>query len=129
MAAGSRSPIVDNGWRTEQRGVFAIGNLVHPAETADVCALDGRDVAAHVMDWLALGQWPGMVSPITVEAPLRWAAHSAGGVTVRVSEFVTGRLECRRDGQVVHSTRRQEWVPNRAIHLRVHEPVDTITLV
>ena len=128
-AAGSRSPIVDDRWRTEQRGVFAIGNLVHPAETADVCARDGRGVAAHVMDWLALGQWPETVAPIAVEAPIRWAAATAVGITVRVDAFVTGRLECRHEGRVVHITRRQEWVPNRAIHLRVHEPIDTIALV
>ena len=38
---GSRGPVVDEQFRTNRRGVFAIGNLVHPAETADVCALDG----------------------------------------------------------------------------------------
>jgi hypothetical protein len=29
--------------------VFAIGNLVHPVDTADVAALDGRAVAQHVL--------------------------------------------------------------------------------
>lgn len=129
MAAGSKSPIVDTGWRTEQRGVFAIGNLVHPAETADVCALDGRAVATHVMDWLALGQWPDAVVPIAATSPLRWAATTAAGITARVDTLVTGRLELRHAGRVVHTTSRQEWVPNRAIHLRVHEPVDSIALV
>lgn len=129
MVAGSKGPIVDIGWRTEQRGVFAIGNLVHPAETADVCALDGRAVAAHVMDWLALGQWPAAVAPIAVAPPVRWAAVTAAGVTVRVDRFVTGRLELHHEGRAVHTTRRQDLVPNRAIHLRVHEPVDTVTFV
>ncbi|MEQ1701480.1 MAG: FAD-dependent oxidoreductase, partial [Ilumatobacteraceae bacterium] len=129
MAAGSKSPIIDGGWRTEQRGVFAIGNLVHPAETADVCALDGRAAAAHVMDWLALGQWPDTVAPIAVTSPVRWAASTAAGITIRVEGFVTGRLELRHEGCIVHTTRRQEWVPNRAIHLRVHEPVGSIALV
>lgn len=129
MATGSKSPIVDMGWRTEQRGVFAIGNLVHPAETADVCATDGRAAAAHVMDWLAFGQWPAAVPPMIVSPPISWAATTAAGLTVRVEQFVTGRLELRHEGRIVHVTRRQEWVPNRAIHLRVLEPVDTVALV
>jgi thioredoxin reductase len=45
------SPVVDSGGHTERRGVFAIGNLTHPAETAGVCALDGR--RGHSRDGLA----------------------------------------------------------------------------
>ena len=123
------SPVVDDGWRTEQRGVFAIGNLVHPAETADVCALGGRAVAAHVMDWLALQQWPALVSPIAVEAPLLWAAPTSTGLTCRVATFTSGRLECRHQGTVVYLTRRRDLVPNRAIHLPAPSPVDSIRLV
>ena len=39
-------PLVDTALRTNRTGVFAIGNLVHPVDTADVAALDGRHVAA-----------------------------------------------------------------------------------
>ncbi len=42
---GTLGPLVDPALRTTRRGVFAAGNLMHPAETADVCALDGRHVA------------------------------------------------------------------------------------
>ena len=117
MLAGAKSPVVDDAWRTEQRGVFAIGNLAHPAETADVCALDGRAVAAHVMDWLTLDQWPTAVAPISVTAPILWAAHCALGVTLRVDNFVTGSIAATVDGEVVHRTRRRHWIPNRAYHL------------
>ena len=34
--------------RTSRAGVFAAGNVVHPVDTADVAALDGRHVADHV---------------------------------------------------------------------------------
>lgn len=117
MLPSAKSPIVDTGSRTEQRGVFAIGNLTHPAETADVCALGGRAAATHVMDWLTLGVWPEAVEPIIVTPPIRWAAHTAHGITLRVSEFVEGRIECRIGGEVVHLTRTHRWIPNRAIHL------------
>ena len=117
MLSGAKGPIVDDGWHTEQRGVFATGNLVHPAETADVCALAGRAVAAHVMDWLTLDRWPTAVAPISVTAPILWAAPCALGITFRVDRFVTGSIAARVDGKVVHRTRRKQWIPNRAYHL------------
>lgn len=117
MLPVAKGPIVDDGWHTEQRGVFAIGNLIHPAETADVCALDGREVAAHVMDWLALDQWPTTVAPIQVSAPILWAATSAIGLTFRVAQFVTGSVEASNGNEVLRRTMRKQWIPNRAYHL------------
>jgi thioredoxin reductase len=121
MLPGAKSPVVDAGWRTQHPGLFAIGNLTHPAETADVCALDGRAAVAHVMEWLMLHQWPAAVMPIEVAGPIRWAAHTAQGITLRVEAFVRGRIECWNGDQLVHRTRERDWVPNRAIHLPVHE--------
>ena len=43
------APVVDAGFRTSQPGVFAIGNLVHPARASGICALDGRRVAATIL--------------------------------------------------------------------------------
>jgi len=117
MLASAKSPIVDGGWHTEQPGVFAVGNLTHPAETADVCGLDGRAAAAHIMDWLTLQTWPAAVTPIEFEHPILWAAHTAVGITARVAEFVEGRIECRTGGVVVHRTKHRRWTPNQAIHL------------
>ncbi len=76
---GSTGPIVDASLRTSTPGVFAVGNLLHPAETADVCALDGRHVAQGVVAWLHGAAWPGVGVPILVEEPLRWV--SPGRVT------------------------------------------------
>ena len=45
---GTLGPVVDAGLRTSAAGVFAIGNLVHPVDTADAAALDGRHVAETV---------------------------------------------------------------------------------
>ena len=41
-------PVVDTALRTSADGVFAAGNLLHPVDTADVAALDGRHVAEQV---------------------------------------------------------------------------------
>jgi thioredoxin reductase len=69
---GSLGPRVDQGLRTSVSGVFAAGNLIHPAETADVCALDGRHVAAGVDSWLrGSGKWPSQL-PLVARPPLVW---------------------------------------------------------
>ncbi len=76
LADGSRSPVVDASLRTSAPGVFAIGNLVHPVDTADVAALDGRHVARAVSDWLGHRVPPTPGVRLVVEAPLRWIAPS-----------------------------------------------------
>ena len=45
MDPATRGPVVDAGLRTSSPGVFAVGNLLHPVDTADGAALDGRHVA------------------------------------------------------------------------------------
>jgi thioredoxin reductase len=71
---GTRGPLVDTALRTSRPGVFAAGNLVHPADTADVAALDGRHAADQVAAWLA-GQRPDPHQVrIRASQPLRWAA-------------------------------------------------------
>ena len=71
---GSLGPLVDPALRTTRIGVFAAGNLLHPAETADVCALDGRHAAPAVAAYLrGPGDWPSPVR-LTARAPLAWVA-------------------------------------------------------
>lgn len=115
MLPGARSPVVDAAMHTDRPGVFAAGNLVHPAETADVCALDGRHVAQAVLDWLALQRWPQSVLPITVEDPVRWASYTSRGITLRVDRFVTGRLRVSSGDRELWTGRRVSLVPNRSI--------------
>jgi hypothetical protein len=75
--AASGSPRVDASLRTDRPGVFAIGNLVHPADTADVAALDGAAVVPHVLAFLR-GERPAPSAYVDlfVEAPLRWVSPS-----------------------------------------------------
>jgi thioredoxin reductase len=127
---GSRSPAVNSSFQTSQPGVFAIGNLVHPAETADLCALDGRTVAASICEWLVDGRWPGTVSPIAVVPPIAWAAPTPHGITLRVGEFVTGRLQASIDGETVWAHHPRRFVPNRAVHVdRPLPPGATLSIV
>jgi hypothetical protein len=72
--SGSLSPLVDTALRTSRPGVFAAGNLLHPVDTADVAALDGRHVAAQVQAWLRGERpTPGAIR-IRTAPPLRWVA-------------------------------------------------------
>ncbi len=72
MDPATRGPVVDAALRTSAPGVFAAGNLLHPVDTADIAALDGRHVAASVLRFLAgeSGQATGV--RICAQAPLRW---------------------------------------------------------
>ncbi|MEV4383123.1 FAD/NAD(P)-binding oxidoreductase [Streptosporangium sp. NPDC049644] len=72
----SRGPVVDTALRTSRPGVFAAGNLIHPVDTADIAALDGRHVAAAAHRWLADERLGEVAFDIEVDAPLRWVAPS-----------------------------------------------------
>jgi thioredoxin reductase len=58
---GTRGPAVDTCLETSVRNVFAAGNLVHAAETADVAALGGIHAARHIAAALRADQ--GMAAP------------------------------------------------------------------
>jgi NADPH-dependent 2,4-dienoyl-CoA reductase/sulfur reductase-like enzyme len=73
---GSLGPEVDTALRTSASGVFAIGNLVHPVDTADIAALDGRHVAETVRRWLDTGNATEKGIRLSVEPPLRWISPS-----------------------------------------------------
>jgi thioredoxin reductase len=75
MDPGTRGPVVDTALETSVPGVFAAGNLVHAAETADVAALSGRHAARGIARALGRGRGPapGHVRlPVTAEPPLLW---------------------------------------------------------
>ena len=71
---GTRGPLTDTALRTSRPGIFAAGNLLHPVDTADIAALDGRHVADQVIAWLA-GQRPGPAAVrLRALEPFRWVA-------------------------------------------------------
>jgi hypothetical protein len=76
----TRGPAVDPGLRTSRPGVFAVGNLLHGAETADIAALDGRHVAAAVVRHLGDEAWPASRVAIECKPPLGWIAPNAVSV-------------------------------------------------
>jgi pyruvate/2-oxoglutarate dehydrogenase complex dihydrolipoamide dehydrogenase (E3) component len=75
---GTRGPVVDTALETSAPMVFAAGNLVHAAETADIAALGGRHAARRMAAALGgLLPAPALRLPVTVAPPLVWIAPSA----------------------------------------------------
>ena len=74
LAPGFGGPEVDAGLRTSWPGVFAAGNLVHPVDTADVAALDGRHVAGAVLRWLAGERPTGAQAGLRAGWPFAWVS-------------------------------------------------------
>jgi thioredoxin reductase len=140
---GTRGPAVDTTLETSARNVFAAGNLVHAAETADVAALDGVHAARHIAARLIGGggmdipprdaRPPGHRVPITAEQPLAWISPNAirftgpadaapvlpprGRFLLRSQVFQRRAvLEVRQDDQVLAS-KRARLIPGRPVHL------------
>jgi thioredoxin reductase len=114
MVAVAKSPAVTSGFQTSVRGLFAAGNLVHPAETADICALGGRKAAGAIDQFLVGGTWAD-ATPIATTPPIAWATWSARGITLRVTERIAARLRFSIAGQAVHTTRPRDLVPHRSV--------------
>ncbi len=138
---GTRGPLVDGGMHTTVRGVFATGNLVHPAETADSCALigrhTGRTVAAHLGGTevrRAAGWGEGWPEPVRIRAapPLRWVVpnlfHASregdfesppgGRYLLRSDSFLRApRLEVAQDEETLWRGRLPRLIPGRSFHI------------
>ena len=128
LAPATLGPRVDGSLRTTAPGVFAAGNLVHPAETADVCALDGRHVAtavaAHLEDG---GAWPARI-PVEARPPLSWVTPNLlsadggspprGRFLLRSRAFLRRpRVEVVQGGRALWSGRLRRLVPGRSAHI------------
>jgi thioredoxin reductase len=124
---GTRGPAVDTALETGTPLVFAAGNLIHPAETADVAALSGRHAARHIAAALARPAPAGPRVPITAEPPLRWISPSAvrppllpprGRFLLRCDSFQpAARIEVHQGPRLLASARSSRLVPGRPVHL------------
>lgn len=128
MDAATRAPRVDLSLHTARRGVFAAGNLLHGAETADVAALSGRHAARSAHAFLATEMWPEHVTPLHCAPPLRWVSPNAiaAGDTMPPRDRFILRAEsvCPAGELVVTQGQRELWrqryrslVPNLPVNL------------
>jgi pyruvate/2-oxoglutarate dehydrogenase complex dihydrolipoamide dehydrogenase (E3) component len=123
---GTRGPAVDTALATSAPGVFAAGNLVHAAETADIAALSGRHAARQIAAFLRGKLDGGFAVPVLVEPPLRWISPNViGAAAPPLSRFVlrslefrlAARLETWQGGRLLTRTRPVRFIPERPVHL------------
>jgi len=124
---GTRGPTVDAALRTTRRGLFAAGNLLHGAETADVAALSGRSVAESVIRYVEGEPWPTSRVPIECEAPLHWMTPSAivaprdgthPPFRLRAREILGSRqVAISQDGRTLWRGRVKRLMPGRSARL------------
>ena len=129
MDPGTGGPRVDAALRTSRPGVFAAGNLLHGAETADVAALSGRHAAVGAAAFVRGSAWPDASVPIECEPPLRWISPSAVAppgagrpprdrFMLRSHAFVARpRVEIAQEGATLWSGRIRSLVPGRSARL------------
>lgn len=141
ISRGTAGPVVDTALRTSVPGVFAAGNVIHAAETADVAALGGSHAARQIATFLGGGADTGGPSgaartsvPIEVVAPVTWIAPNAVGAERTMPSrncFVLRsegqrrivRLEVRQDGRLL-AARRTRLRPAMSITLSAHWVAD-----
>jgi thioredoxin reductase len=132
MDSGTRGPWTGPAQRTSVRGVFAAGNLLHAAETADTAALCGRYVARPVAEFLRSGEWPD-TAPLAIECepPLAWISPSVvpagdgaderlahGHFIARVAAVLDRPLlQLRQDGRVLWSRRYRRLRPAMPVRI------------
>lgn len=129
VADGFAGPRVDAALRTSRPGVFAAGNLLHPVDTADVAALDGRHVARAVAGWLSDERDRPVAARVRPGWPFAWVAPGllAAGAGVSANERLlawptqrvrTPRVRVEQDGVVVaERTLRWPTAPGRAYRM------------
>lgn len=121
---GTRGPRIDTLQRTSRLGVFAAGNLVHAALTADTASRCGRMAADAAARFLVEGHWHRAPVPIEVQPPIRWISPGAvanvsdvpphRGFVVRVDRFARNTtLAIRQDDRELWTGRYRRLVPAR----------------
>lgn len=138
LDSATRGPRVDGALRTARAGLFAAGNVLHGAETADVATLEGRHVASTVADFLGGERWPQSLVAVECAPPLHWIAPNAvevmgGGLSGRRQEIVVpprghyllraheelfdARIAITQDGRPLGHARLARVMPGRSATL------------
>jgi thioredoxin reductase len=142
---GTNGPACDVDGATSAPGVFATGNLVHPAETADAAARRAMSVGRAAAAWLRDGdRRPVEPAPVRLRVadPLLWVVPNlagpgragTGSLLVRTREFLDRpRLEVTQGGRLLASFRPRRLIPNRSHALpsdwmRLAQPEEDVLL-
>jgi thioredoxin reductase len=125
---GTRGPQIDAQFRTSKQGVFAAGNLLRGVETADISALEGRDAARHIHEFLSRNTWHTHSLPIEVEPPITWVFPNsisasdeqppARNLSFRVNEFRQNiSVQICQGSKILHTQTFRRLLPNQTMHI------------
>lgn len=128
MNAATRGPQVDTALRTSTPGIFAAGNLLRGAATADYAALEGRWVAQSIAQFLDDQQWPHQGIPFQVESPIAWVAPNQinpgqgkpplGKFRFQVNQFCNGvQARIYQGPRLLHRQSFRHLIPNCSFQL------------
>ena len=102
LDAGTLGPLVDTSQATSIPGIYAIGNLTHPVDSADIAALDGRAVAEPVLTYLSTGCASAVAGPrLLAGLNLKWISP---GMLNRAVAPPRGRLLAWPERQIAFPT-------------------------
>lgn len=124
ISRSTKGALVDGEGRTSREGVYAVGTLVQPGETAGVAARCGREVGARVADSLAGAggdRRGGLV--VTHDESIRWVVPErvAPGDApercyLRTGDFTSRRtVVVRQGGRELARRRLRHSTPNRGL--------------
>jgi thioredoxin reductase len=127
---GTRGPAVDTTLRTSAPGIFAAGNVIHAAETADIAALSGRHAATHIAAYLADQASSSPASSAATAHAATRPAHTRPIATTDTRSVqadeptdITGPAETRPAGTdatlAIHTEAPLSWISPNLIRLPV----------
>ena len=125
---GTLGPQIDMAFRTSQKGVFAAGNLLRGAETADIAAIEGRMAAASIAQYLNTEEWPQKSLPFIAESPVAWVSPNSfshentqtllKNFLFRVGAFQKNvTVQVTQDNNILYSKKYHFIGPNYSAHL------------
>jgi len=131
MDAGTLGPAVDRRLRTGKAGVFAAGNLLRGAETADVAAREGLLVARSIEAYLRHNDTASRCVPIVPGAAIRWVSPNlaspedavvpCGKIRFSVKDFCRSALvRIEQADQILFEQRLRACVPNTSYAVSDH---------
>jgi thioredoxin reductase len=126
---GTSGPFCDVDGGTSAHGIFAVGNLVHPVETADIVARRAAWAGSAAARWLRDKEIEpsfGEAVRVRTSDPLHWVAPNLiraaqptdRPVLVRSTRFLEHpRILVEQDGRRLGSFRLRRMIPNRSHHI------------
>ncbi|MFG2456253.1 NAD(P)/FAD-dependent oxidoreductase [Streptomyces sp. NPDC048523] len=126
LDGGTRGPAVDGSLRTSRPGVFAVGSVLHPVESAATAAREGAHVAGAVLETLGGAERPGHDGvPLLVDPPLRWIAPNRVTPADRGLPYLLRTtaplyrplLQVTQDGRTLHRQGFLRALPHRTLTL------------